>query len=211
MTSCQAFYCTNEKGKCEMIFFVITDHWPLSTHRTATTKKTGKYDSIGDKKDKKACVRIKRVKSDSYLTYDQSPKTWNYTIIRRHNPPSVHQYCHENHNKYQNNRTAYSLTMAHSILGYVFQNKIIYGCSFQQEILLKGEWNTNFSSTNKTESRFCFLWIIESNLARRKRTVWKSFWSEVLVLVKFHVSFYFCESVFLSRLWELKHHIETVC
>ena len=25
MTSCQAFYCTNEKGKCEKFFFVITD------------------------------------------------------------------------------------------------------------------------------------------------------------------------------------------
>ena len=25
MTSCQAFYCTNEKGKCENDFFVITD------------------------------------------------------------------------------------------------------------------------------------------------------------------------------------------
>ena len=24
MTSCQAIYCTNEKGKCEKIFFVIT-------------------------------------------------------------------------------------------------------------------------------------------------------------------------------------------
>ena len=51
----------------------------LSTHRPVTTKNTGKYDSIGDKKRKKACVRIKRVKTDSYLTYDQSCKTWNYT------------------------------------------------------------------------------------------------------------------------------------
>jgi hypothetical protein len=41
---------------------------PLSTHRPVTTKNTGKYDSIGDKKKKKVCVRIKRVKTDSYLT-----------------------------------------------------------------------------------------------------------------------------------------------
>ena len=37
---------------------------PLSTHQPVTTKNTGKYDSIGDK-NKKACVRIKRVKSDN--------------------------------------------------------------------------------------------------------------------------------------------------
>ena len=50
---------------------------PLSTHQPVTTKNTGKYDSIGDKK--------KRVKSDSYLTYGQSRKT--YGIIRRYPPP----------------------------------------------------------------------------------------------------------------------------
>jgi hypothetical protein len=37
---------------------------------------TEKYDSIGDdKKERKTCVRIKRVKIDSYLTYGQSYKT----------------------------------------------------------------------------------------------------------------------------------------
>jgi hypothetical protein len=41
-----------------------------------TTKNTGKYGSNGDKKEKKPCVRIKRVKSDSYLTYGQSSKTY---------------------------------------------------------------------------------------------------------------------------------------
>jgi len=40
-----------------------------------TTKNTGKYDSISDKKEKKHYVRIKRVKSDSYLTYGQSVKS----------------------------------------------------------------------------------------------------------------------------------------
>ena len=29
MTSCQAFYCTNEKGKCEKNFFVVTDQGPV--------------------------------------------------------------------------------------------------------------------------------------------------------------------------------------
>jgi hypothetical protein len=41
-----------------------------------TTKNTGKYNSIGGKKEKKTCVRIKRVKSDSYLNYGQSCKTY---------------------------------------------------------------------------------------------------------------------------------------
>ena len=77
MTSCQTFYCTNEKGKWENICFGCNyrSGLPLSTHRPVTTKNTGKYDSIGDKKEKKTCVRIKRVKSDSYLTYGQSCKT----------------------------------------------------------------------------------------------------------------------------------------
>ena len=79
MTSCQAFYCTDEKRKCEKNFFCdYRSRLPLSTHRPVTTKNTGKYDSTGNKKEK-AYVRIKRVKSDSYLPYGQSCKTWNYT------------------------------------------------------------------------------------------------------------------------------------
>ena len=74
MTSCQTFYCTNEKGKCN-----YRSGLHLSTHQPVTTKNMGKYDSIGDKEEKKTCIRIKRVKSDSYLTYGQSCKTWNYT------------------------------------------------------------------------------------------------------------------------------------
>ena len=38
--------------------------------------------ALATKKKKKTCARIKRVKSDSYLTYGQSCKTkhtWNYT------------------------------------------------------------------------------------------------------------------------------------
>ena len=71
MTSCQTLYCTNEKGKCEKILFCnYRSGLSLSTQRPVITKNTGKYDSIGDKKEKKTCVRIKRVKTDSYLTYD---------------------------------------------------------------------------------------------------------------------------------------------
>ena len=76
MTSCQTFYCTNEKKKCEKnCFFCIL---PIRTTLvdTSTTKNNGKYNSIGDKKEKKPCVRIKRVESDSYLTYGQSCKTY---------------------------------------------------------------------------------------------------------------------------------------
>jgi len=39
----------------------------------------GKYDNIGDKKEKKTRVSIKRVKTDSYITYGQSRKTLNYS------------------------------------------------------------------------------------------------------------------------------------
>ena len=72
MTSCQAFYCTDEKRKCEKNCFCNNrSRLPLSTHRPVTTKtnkNTGKYVSIGDKKKRqKARVRIKRVKSDIYL------------------------------------------------------------------------------------------------------------------------------------------------
>ena len=76
MTSCQTLYCTNEKGNCENIFFfVITDqdyHCQHSDH-----EKHGKVrQDCRQKKKKKTCVRIKRVKSDSYLTYGQSCKTY---------------------------------------------------------------------------------------------------------------------------------------
>ena len=55
MSSSQACYCTNEKGKCEKnFFFVISDQdYPSSTHRPVTTKNNVKYDSIGDKKENK--------------------------------------------------------------------------------------------------------------------------------------------------------------
>ena len=77
MTSCQTCYCTNEKGKCEKNCCFFCNYLStLSTHRPVTTKNTGKYDSIGDKKEKLTCVLIKRVKSDSYLTYGQSCKTY---------------------------------------------------------------------------------------------------------------------------------------
>ena len=55
MTSCQTFYCTNEKGiESVRRFFFFCNYrsgLPLSTHRPVTTKNTGKYDSIGDKKE----------------------------------------------------------------------------------------------------------------------------------------------------------------
>jgi hypothetical protein len=52
-----------------------------------TTKNTGKYDNIGDKKEKKTCVRIKQVKSDSYLTYGQSCKTYLELYVDTRLPP----------------------------------------------------------------------------------------------------------------------------
>ena len=57
MTSCQAFYCTNEKKKCEKILFVCNyrSGLPKLTHRPVTMKNTGKYD-FGDKKEKNMCT-----------------------------------------------------------------------------------------------------------------------------------------------------------
>jgi hypothetical protein len=78
ITSCKTFYCTNEKGKYEKIFFCNyrsypckhIDQWPRKTRESTTALKT----------KTKPRVRIKRLKSVSYLvTYGQSCKTWNYT------------------------------------------------------------------------------------------------------------------------------------
>ena len=47
----------HEKGKCEKIFFCnYRSGLSLSSHRPVTTKNTGKYDSIGDKKEKSMCT-----------------------------------------------------------------------------------------------------------------------------------------------------------
>ena len=57
MDSCQAFYCTNEKGKCEKNFFCnYRSGLSLSSQRPVTTKNTGNYDSISDKKEKSMCT-----------------------------------------------------------------------------------------------------------------------------------------------------------
>ena len=60
LDSCQAFYCTNEKGKCEKNFFFVIagqdypcqhiDQWPQKTRESTIALAT---------KKKKACVRIK--------------------------------------------------------------------------------------------------------------------------------------------------------
>jgi hypothetical protein len=69
------FIALTKRESVRRIFFCnYRSKLPLSTHWPVTTRNTGKYDSIGDKK--KTCVRIKRVKSDSYLTYGQSCKTY---------------------------------------------------------------------------------------------------------------------------------------
>ena len=61
---------------------------PLSTHRPVTTKNTGKvWQHWRQKRKKKTCVRIKRVKSDSYLTYGQSCKTYLELYVDTPPPP----------------------------------------------------------------------------------------------------------------------------
>ena len=77
MTSCQTFYCTNEKGKCEKnwVFFCCNyrSRLPLSTHRPVTTKNTGKYDSIGDKKGGK---RVRINKGNNKITEHRTILQW---------------------------------------------------------------------------------------------------------------------------------------
>jgi hypothetical protein len=46
MTTCRVFNCTNEKGKCEKIFFCIYGSYPW---QHIDNKKHGKVDNIGDK------------------------------------------------------------------------------------------------------------------------------------------------------------------
>ena len=75
MTSCQAFYCTNEKGKSEKNFFVITDPTLVNT-LSSDHEKHGKVQQHWRQK------YIKRVRSDSYLTYSQSCKKLYVYVIR---------------------------------------------------------------------------------------------------------------------------------
>ena len=88
MTSCQAFYCTNEKGKCEKnCFMQLTIRTTLGNTSTSDHEKHGGVRQHLRQKRKKSYVHIKRVKRDSYLTYGQSCKTWNYAYIP---PPHTH-------------------------------------------------------------------------------------------------------------------------
>ena len=67
-------------------FFVITYPTLVNTS-TSDQEKHGKYDSIGNKKEKSR-VRIKRDKSDSYLTYGQSCKTYMELYVDTPQPPN---------------------------------------------------------------------------------------------------------------------------
>ena len=80
MTLCQAFYCTNEKGKCEKNLFCNyrSDMTTLVNPSTSDHQKTRESTTALATKRKKTNVGIKRVKSDSCLSYSQSCKTWNY-------------------------------------------------------------------------------------------------------------------------------------
>ena len=63
MTSCQAFYCTNEKGKCEKNFLLQKPVMTILVNTsTSDHEKHGKIRQHWRQKRKKAYVRIKRVK-----------------------------------------------------------------------------------------------------------------------------------------------------
>ena len=85
MTLCQTFYCTNEKGKCEKncFFLQLPIRTTLVNTSTSDHEKHGKVRQHWRQKRKKkpsTHVRIRRVKSDSYLTYGHHVKhTWDYT------------------------------------------------------------------------------------------------------------------------------------
>jgi hypothetical protein len=53
----KSLWLHSEKGKCENFFLCnYPSGLPLSIHRPVTSKNTGKYDSIGDKKEKSMCT-----------------------------------------------------------------------------------------------------------------------------------------------------------
>ena len=81
MTLCQALYCTNEKGKCEKNLFCNyrSDMTTLVNPSTSDHQKTRESTTALATKKPRQYVRIKRAKSDSYLSYGQSCKTWNYS------------------------------------------------------------------------------------------------------------------------------------
>jgi hypothetical protein len=63
----------HEKGKCEKIFFAgITDQDYPCQHIDQWPRKTRESTIALTTKKKKACVRIKYVKTDRYLTYGHS-------------------------------------------------------------------------------------------------------------------------------------------
>ena len=83
MTSCQTFYCTNEKGKCEKncFFFVITDQDYPCQHIDQLPRKTRQHW-----RQKNVCTCIKQVKNGSYLIYGQSCKTYGNRIMHSYPP-----------------------------------------------------------------------------------------------------------------------------
>ena len=80
------FIALTKRESVRRIFFLqLPDqNYPLSTHRPVTDHE--KHEKVRQHwRQKKTCVHIKRVKSDSYLTYGQSCKT--YGIIPPSPPP----------------------------------------------------------------------------------------------------------------------------
>jgi hypothetical protein len=74
-----SIYCTNEKGKCEKnIFVLLPIRTTLVNTSTSDLEKHGKVRQHWGQKRKNTCVRIKRVKTNRYLTYDLK-----HEIIRR--------------------------------------------------------------------------------------------------------------------------------
>ena len=53
MTSCEALYCTSEKGKCENFLLLLPVRTILVNTSTSDHEKHGKVDSVGDKQEQK--------------------------------------------------------------------------------------------------------------------------------------------------------------
>jgi hypothetical protein len=71
------FIALTKRESVRRIVFIITDQDYPCQH--IDHEKHGKVREHWRQKRKKACVRIKRVKTDIYLIYAQSRKTRNYT------------------------------------------------------------------------------------------------------------------------------------
>jgi hypothetical protein len=78
------FIALTKRESVRRFFFVITDQDYPCQHIDQRPRKTRESMTTLTTKKKKACVRIKRVKTESYLTYVYTANHVKHEIIRRY-------------------------------------------------------------------------------------------------------------------------------